>query len=111
MIYPVSSYVRIILEGTEIMKHAKPIFMILIAMLICCSYSIGQPSSGIGKSSINSGYASGVIGTITDGSSVPMLREFVCNLMSACGMYPYGLGNNGNGEIVNLAAFNLGGVK
>jgi hypothetical protein len=33
-------------------------------------------------------------------------REFICNSMSACGMYPYGKSDNGDGAIVNL-----GGVK
>jgi hypothetical protein len=93
------------------MKLAKPLFMILIVMLICCSYSIGQPSSGIGKNISNSASSPGILGTISDGASVPMLGEFVCNSMSACGMYPYGLGNNGDGAIVNLGAFSLGRIK
>jgi hypothetical protein len=40
-----------------------------------------------------------------------MLSEFVCNSMSACGMYPYGLGNNGDGATVNLGAFSFGRIK
>lgn len=29
-------------------------------------------------------------------------REFICNLISSCGIYPYGKTNNGDGAIVNL---------
>jgi len=93
------------------MKHTRPIFMIFIVMLICCSYSIGQPSSGIGKNISNNASAPGILGTISNGANVPMLSEFVCNSMSACGMYPYGLGNNGDGATVNLGAFSFGRIK
>ena len=93
------------------MKHTRPIFMIFIVMLICCSYSIGQPSSGIGKNISNNASAPGILGTISNGANVPMLREFVCNSMSACGMYQYGLSNNGDGATVNLGAFSFGTIK
>ena len=99
------------------MKHTRPIFMIFIVMLICCSYSIahpysiGQPSSTIGKNISNNASAPGILGTITNCANVPILGEFVCNSMSACGMYPYGLGNNGDGATVNLGAFSLGTIK
>lgn len=29
-------------------------------------------------------------------------REFICNLISSCGIYPYGKTNNGDGAIVNI---------
>jgi hypothetical protein len=99
------------------MKLTRPIIMIFIVMLICCSYSIahpysiGQTSSGIGKNIPNNAPAPGILGSISNGANVPMLGEFVCNLMSACGMYPLGLGNNGDGAIVNLGAFNFGKVE
>ena len=93
------------------MKHTRPIFMIFIVMLICCSYSIGQPSSGIGKNISNNASAPGILGTISNGANVPMLSEFVCNSMSACGMYQYGLSNNGDGATVNLGAFSFGTIK
>jgi hypothetical protein len=114
-------------EGTEIMKQAKPIFMIFIIVLICCSCSIGQSSSGIGKNISNSVSRTGILGMINDGASVHPVgevsnakaypdgirttviisrREFICNLISSCGIYPYGKSNNGDGAIVNL-----GGVR
>jgi len=109
------------------MKHAKPISMIFIMVLICCSYSTGQTSNGIGKSISNSVPRPGILGLINDGASVHPVgdvsnakaypdrikttviisrREFICNLISSCGMYQYGKSNNGDGAIVNL-----GGVK
>jgi hypothetical protein len=109
------------------MKHAKPISMIFIMILICCSYSSGQTPNGIGKNSSNSVLRPGILGMINDGASVHPVgdvsnakaypdgikttviisrREFICNLISSCGIYPYGKSNNGNGAIVNL-----GGVK
>jgi len=72
---------------------------------------LDQPS-GIG---IKGNVGAAPIGIINNGASVyPVgkygasfwLREFVCNSMSACGMYPYGKSDNGDGAIVNL-----GGVK
>ena len=45
----------------------------------------------------------------TDGiktSAYILRQEFICNLISSYGMYPYGKSNNDNGAIVNL-----GGVK
>lgn len=109
------------------MKLAKPISMIFIMVLICCSYSIGQTSNGIGKNISNSVSSPGILGMINDGASVHPVgdvssarsypdrikttviisrREFICNTISSCGMYPYGKSNNGDGAIVNL-----GGVK
>ena len=109
------------------MKHAKPISMIFIMILICCSYSIGQTPNGIGKNISNSVLSPGILGMVNDGASVYPVgdvsnakaytdgikttviisrREFICNLISSCGIYPYGKSNNGNGAIVNL-----GGVK
>jgi hypothetical protein len=102
------------------MKLAKTIFMVLIMMLICCSYSIGQSSSGIG---IKGNVGAAPIGIINNGASVyPVgeygasvysvseyggsywLHEFVCNSMSACGMYDPARASDG-------AVVNLGGVK
>jgi len=102
------------------MKLAKTIFMVLIMMLICCSYSIGQSSSGIG---IKGNVGTAPIGLINNGASVypvgeygasvyPVseyggsywLREFVCNSMSACGMYDKG--GASDGAIVNLGGVN-----
>jgi hypothetical protein len=104
------------MEGNKIMKQTKPILMIFVVMLICCSYSIahpysiGYPSSGIGNDISNTALAPGIIGTISNGANLPVFGEFVCNLMSACGMYPLGLGNNGDGATVNLGAFSFGKV-
>ena len=103
------------------MKLAKTIFMVLIMILICCSYSIGQSSSGIeikGNTGatpigiINNGakvypvgeYGASVYPVGEYGANVSMLREFVCNSMSACGMYDAARVSNG-------AIVNLGGVK
>ena len=35
-------------------------------------------------------------------------REFQCNLISSCGIYPYGKHNNGDGAIVNLGVVKSG---
>ena len=118
------------------MKQAKTIFMFLIMILICCSYSIGQSSSGIG---IKGNAGAAPIGIINNGASVypvgeygasdyPVgivnnganaslpLWEFQCNLISSCGIYPLGR-HVTDGAIVNLggvrsgATVSLGGVK
>jgi len=80
------------------MKQAKLIFMVLVVMLFCCSYSIGQSSSGIGG-------ASPLIGN-NGVSSVYLVgvQDFVCNLISSCGMYDPARVSDG-------AIVNLGGVK
>jgi hypothetical protein len=93
------------------MKLVKTVFMDMFMMLIFCSYSIGQ-SSGVAGISGNVGSAP--IGTINSGAhaypvvkygaSVPTLGEFVCNLMSACGMYDPARVSDG-------AIVNLGGVS
>ena len=99
------------------MKLRKPLFIIGILMLVFCSYSIarpysiGYPSGGIENNTPNTSLAPGIIGSIGAGASMPVLEEFVCNLMSACGMYPLGLGNNGDGATVNLGAFSFGKVE
>jgi len=99
------------------MKKTKFLFVILIVMLICCPYSvarpysIGYPSAEAAKNIPNSAYYPGILGTITTGASIPVLDEFVCNLMSACGMYPRGLANNGDGATVNLAEFSFGKIS
>jgi hypothetical protein len=109
------------MEGSKIMKPAKTIFMVLIMILICCSYSIGQSSSGIGIKGnigatpigiINNGanvypvgeYGASVYPVGEYGANVSMLREFVCNSMSACGIYD-------TARVSNGAIVNLGGVK
>ena len=73
--------------------------------------AIGQPSMEIGKGISSTPSQPGFIGTIYSGANVPKKDKFVCNLMSACGMYPLGLGNNGDGAIANLGAFNLGRIN
>jgi hypothetical protein len=109
------------------MKQAKTISMIFIMMLICCSYSIGQTSNGIEKNISNSMARPGILGIINNGASVYPVgdvsnakayadviktgayisrREFQCNLISSCGIYPYGKVNNGDGAKVYL-----GGVR
>jgi hypothetical protein len=106
------------------MKHAKPIFMIFIMALICCSYSIGQPSSGIGVKGTTSNGVPGILGIINTGASVYPAgevgnakvylggitganiwrAEFVCNSMSACGMYDKAWASDG-------AIVGISGVK
>ena len=95
------------------MIYVKTIFMILIMILMCCSNSIGQSFSGIGIEGnvgaapielINSGaqvYPIGEqgarvypIGEHGAGISQP-LWEFVCNSMSACGIYDMAWASNG----------------
>ena len=115
------------------MKPTKPILMVLITILICCSYSIGQSSSGIGiKGNIGAaplgiinnganvypigGYGASVypVGEYGANTSLP-LREFQCNLISSCGIY--NPARVSSGAIVNLAGVrsgatvSLGGVK
>jgi hypothetical protein len=123
-------------EGSEIMKQAKTIFMFLIMILICCSYSIGQSSAGIGIKGnagaapigiINNGasvypvgeYGASVypVGIVNNGANASLpLWEFQCNLISSCGIYPLGR-HVTDGAIVNLggvrsgATASLGGVK
>jgi hypothetical protein len=123
-------------EGSEIMKQAKTIFMFSIMILICCSYSIGQSSSGIGIKGnagaapigiINNGasvypvgeYGASVypVGIVNNGANASLpLWEFQCNLISSCGIYPLGR-HVTDGAIVNLggvrsgATVSLGGVK
>ena len=72
--------------------------------------SIGQPSGGAAEGISSSPSQPGIIGSIYSGATVPKKDKFVCNLMSACGMYPLGLGNNGDGATANLAAFSFGKV-
>jgi hypothetical protein len=108
------------------MKHAKPMSMIFIMALIFCSYSVGQPSSGIGVKGTISNGVPGILGIINNGASVYPAsevsnakvylggitganiwrREFVCNSMSACGMYDAARANDG--AIVNLGGFKRG---
>ena len=105
------------------MKPTKTILMVLITILICCSYSIGQSSSGIGIKGnigavplgiINNGANVYPIGEYGANTSLP-LREFLCNLISSCGIYNPARVNSG--AIVNLAGVrsgatvSLGGVK
>ncbi len=108
------------------MKMVKPLLMIFIMTLICCSYSLGQTPIVIGAGGISGG-APGTYGIATDGAGVfpigavtngmanlagtqpyynIVLHEFVCNSMSACGEYPLGLGDNSAGGIAYI-----GGVK
>jgi len=117
------------------MKLTKPIFTVLITVLICCSYSIGQSSSGIGIKGnigaaplgiINNGaniypvgeYGASVypVGAVNNGANISLpLQEFQCNLISSCGIY--NAARVSSGAIVNLgvvrsgATVSLGGVK
>ena len=117
------------------MKLTKPIFTVLISVLICCSYSIGQSSSGIGIKGnigatplgiINNGaniypvgeYGASVypVGAVNNGANISLpLQEFQCNLISSCGIYS--AARVSSGAIVNLgvvrsgATVSLGGVK
>jgi hypothetical protein len=93
------------------MKQAKTVFIAVVVMLICCSYSIGQLSSGIGVKGNVGASPNGMVDSGTHaypvvkyGASVPMLREFVCNSMSACGMYD-------PAHVSDGAIVNLGGVS
>ena len=115
------------------MKQAKPILTVLITILICCSCSIGQSSSGIGIKGnigaaplgiINNGanvypigeYGASVypVGEYGANTSLP-LWEFQCNLISSCGIY--NPARVSSGAIVNLAGVrsgatvSVGGVK
>jgi hypothetical protein len=101
------------MEGSEIMKQAKTIFMVLIMILICCSYSIAQSSSGIG---IKGNIGAAPLGIINNGANTSLpLWEFQCNLISSCGIY--NAAKVTSGAIVNLggvrsgATVSLGGVK
>jgi hypothetical protein len=85
--------------GREIMKQAKLIFTILIMMLICCSYSIGQSSSAVGVKA--SFYPIGQVGSnkivsIGDMKIDPIdisQLKFICDVMASCGLYPTGPGD------------------
>jgi hypothetical protein len=127
------------------MKKAKPILVVFIMLLICCSHSLGQQSIAIGKGIIpnavpvtngisngNAGvYPAGEFnnakvdprGFVDDGAGVYPTgefsnakvylgriksdanisrREFLCFLMSSCGIYPRGIGDNSDGTKVYL---------
>ena len=73
------------------MKKAKPIFMIFVVMLICCSYSFGQPSIAIGKG-ITSNAVPVTSGIISDRSGVYPAGDF-----SNAGVFPGGFVNDGAG--------------
>ncbi len=76
------------------MKQAKTIFMVLIMILICCSYAIGQSSSGIG---IKGNIGAAPLGIINNGASVYPVGEYGANV------YPVGTTNNG------AKAYSVGG--
>ena len=116
------------LEGCEMMKEAKSILLAFIVMLICCSYSLAQPPIVIGVGGISGGVP-GTIGMISDGAGVfpaygisngmaglagnlpvhnIVLREFVCNSMSACGLYSLGKTDNTDGAKVFLGGAQSG---
>jgi len=111
------------------MKMTKSIIMIYLMLLICCSYSFGQEPIGIGVRGLTSSVVPVTIGMIGGGAGTfpvsaggisnanvylggtrPSLNithnEFVCNSMSACGMYPNGLADNSDGAMVDI-----GGVR
>ena len=118
------------------MKHAKPILMILIVMLICCSYSIGQSSSGIGAAGntpnsypgimgetplglMNYGASIYPAGQVDDGAKVYLGEikpasnntrlKFLCFLISSCGVGELA-GQTKSGEIVNLGGVGSGAI-
>jgi len=128
------------------MKQAKPIFVILIMMLICCSYSIGQSSSGFGVNGDISNYVPGIFGAsppgivnnsvsvyptsqVSNGAMVYLgdidihainisQLEFLCDLISSCGLYPTGEGDIKTGagvypasQVSNGAMVYLGRVR
>ncbi len=111
------------------MRKAKPIIMIFIMMLICCSSSFGQAPIVIGSSGLVPNGVPGTIGIINDGAGVfpageisngmaylsgtrpslnITLNEFVCNSMSACGLYPLGLADNNDGAMVDIGGVTSG---
>jgi hypothetical protein len=63
------------------MKQAKPILMVLITILICCSYSIGQSSSGMG---IKGNVGAVPLGIINNGANVYPIGEY------GASVYPVG---------------------
>ena len=75
------------------MKQAKLVFTILIVMLICCSYSIGQsPTSGVRASYYPIGHvgSSGIV-FLGDMKVDPIYishMNFICDIMASCGLYP-----------------------
>jgi hypothetical protein len=83
----------------EIMKQAKLIVTILITILICCSSSTGQSSTGIGvKPSIypigqvsSSGIVS--LGDMKVNTINISQLKFICDVMASCGLYPAGPGD------------------
>jgi hypothetical protein len=114
------------------MKQAKPIITILILMSICCSHSIGQPTSGIGVIGNISNNFPGIIeatplgiknygasiypaGQVNDGAKVYLgeirpvanisMLKFQCFLISSCGVGSLA------GQINSGAIVDLGGVK
>jgi hypothetical protein len=77
--------------------------MILIIMLICCSYSIGQSSSGIGVEAYPIGQAiNGVVylGNMNSYAINITPLDFQCDLMASCGLYPAGEGDIKTGASV-----------
>lgn len=114
------------------LNNAKPLIMIFIMMSICCSCSVGQlgqSSSGVGAGGSVSIGGMGGFGTIGDGAGVfpangisngmiPLgginiglniaLREFVCNSMSACGIYERGKIDNSDGAIAYTGGVSSG---
>ena len=96
-------------QGSEIMKQAEPIFVALIVMFIWCSYSIGQPSSGIG------GVTS--LGITNNGANVYPVGEVGSGTKSYLGGIngsTESLGGVKSGEVISLGGnvtSTLGGVK
>ena len=92
------------MEGSEIMKQAKTIFMVLIMILICCSYSIAQSSSGIG---IKGNIGAVPLGIINNGASVYPIGGYGASIYPVgeygANVYPVGTVNNG------AKAYSVGG--
>jgi hypothetical protein len=91
------------------MKHAKLAFTILIVMLICCSYSIGQsPTSGVRASYYPIGpvSSSGIVslGAMKIDPIYITHMSFICDVMASCGLYPTGPGDLKTGASVYPAS-------
>lgn len=90
-----SNDAKVYLGGVETGANIYPVGQASNSTKILLSIIAGQSSSG----------AKFYFGNIKTGTNIS-LREFQCNLISSCGMYPYEEVNNGDGAKVYL-----GGVR
>jgi hypothetical protein len=84
------------------MKQMRKIIMVLFMILVCCSCSIGQLTGDVGlkgnpvaspSAIFNTGAHSYPVGEY--GAHMPTYRVFICNSMSACGIYDPGHASSG----------------